>query len=409
MTPQLDVTLYDRYVGSIINIPGDINVFSIDRIYAADPTAPVISSRAFRDPTTGAYRDAIRPTRTRVHPYFANLLPEGPLRAYLAKHAGVKSVRDFPLLWVLGADLPGALVLNDHENAVMPPTDENEGEETTAEDDNSVLRFSLAGVQLKFSASGNPDRGFTIPVKGMGGHWIVKLPDQRFTRVPENEYAMMTFARAVGIDVPEIGLVNPADIVGMPSDLRNLSGDAYYIKRFDRVPDGGRVHTEDFAQLNGLYPDQKYDHFNFDMLLEQVGDLVSSAAAIDAIRRIVFTVGIGNADMHSKNWSLIYYDGRTPVLAPAYDFVSTVVYIQDNNMNVNLAGTKQFSNVDDDLLAKVARYARLPTKPVLTAAHDMVDRMREVWPKLNGDLPLLAEHRNLIDAHMNSIPLFSGY
>jgi serine/threonine-protein kinase HipA len=27
--------------------------------------------------------------------------------------------------------------------------------------------------------------------------------------------------------------------------------------------------------------------------------------------------------MYLKNWSLLYPDGRTPVLSPAYDFVAT--------------------------------------------------------------------------------------
>ena len=55
-------------------------------------------------------------------------------------------------------------------------------------------------------------RGLTIPVRGMGGHWIVKLPDQRYDRVPENEFSMMTFAKAVGIDVPRVGLVSRNDM-----------------------------------------------------------------------------------------------------------------------------------------------------------------------------------------------------
>lgn len=42
-------------------------------------------------------------------PFFSNLLPEGPLRTYLARRAGVKEVREFFLLLVLGQDLAGAI------------------------------------------------------------------------------------------------------------------------------------------------------------------------------------------------------------------------------------------------------------------------------------------------------------
>jgi serine/threonine-protein kinase HipA len=34
-------------------------------------------------------------------PYFANLLPEGHMRTYLAEQAGVNPAREFFLLWAL--------------------------------------------------------------------------------------------------------------------------------------------------------------------------------------------------------------------------------------------------------------------------------------------------------------------
>src|SRR5208337_3832803 len=61
--------------------------------------------------TTGGVVSSARPVSRRVPPFFSNLLPEGPLRSYLAKLAEVKSEREFFLLAVLGADLPGAVVV----------------------------------------------------------------------------------------------------------------------------------------------------------------------------------------------------------------------------------------------------------------------------------------------------------
>ena len=64
-----------------------------------------------------------------------------------------------------------------------------------------ALRFSLAGVQLKFSAikNGAKNGGLVIPAQGVGGEWIVKLPSTRFEGVPENEYSMMSLARSVSV------------------------------------------------------------------------------------------------------------------------------------------------------------------------------------------------------------------
>ena len=63
----------------------------------------------------------------------------------------------------------------------------------------TALRFSLAGVQLKFSAVMEASGGLTVPADGMGGSWIVKLPSARFPAVPENEFGMIELAQSVGI------------------------------------------------------------------------------------------------------------------------------------------------------------------------------------------------------------------
>jgi serine/threonine-protein kinase HipA len=48
------------------------------------------------------------------------------------------------------------------------------------------------------------------------------------------------------------------------------------------------------------------------------------------ILRLVFNAAIGNADMHLKNRSVTYPNTRTPHLALAYDFVSTIAYMNDH-------------------------------------------------------------------------------
>ena len=120
-----------------------------------------------------------------------------------------------------------------------------------------VLRFSLAGVQLKFSAVMEASGGLTVPAGGMGGSWIVKLPSARFVAVPENEFAMLELARRVGIVVPDNRLVDMAEIKGLPEEARAPGGTALAVQRFDRVAGGESVHMEDFAQVFGQYPERQ--------------------------------------------------------------------------------------------------------------------------------------------------------
>ena len=103
-------------------------------------------------------------------------------------------------------------------------------------------------MQLKFSAVMESSGGLTIPTDGMGGSWIVKLPSSRFPAVPENEYAMLGLARAVGIDVPRNRLIDMASVQGLPEDAGRMEGKALAVQRFDRAPGGERIHMEDFAQ-----------------------------------------------------------------------------------------------------------------------------------------------------------------
>jgi serine/threonine-protein kinase HipA len=406
VTPvRLEVRLHSMLVGTITNITGDINVFSFDERFQTDRNAPTLSFKAFRESITGVYRNPARSTRTRVHPYFSNLLPEGMLRHYLAERAGVNAERDFPLLRLLGRDVSGALRITDVGGSIVSEDVREKVREPVDRD--AVLRFSLAGVQLKFSAVGDPQRGLTIPIEGMGGAWIVKLPDARFARVPENEFSMLRFAREIGLEVPPIALVDPKEIAGLPSDVRNFTGKALAVKRFDRGENGARIHTEDFAQANEVYPARKYASLNFDTLAEQIALFGGLDAVLDFTRRLVFTIGIGNGDMHLKNWSVIYRDGVTPSLAPVYDYVSTIVYMPNDDLGLNFLGSKLFRDAHEKRFEALADRARVPRLSVLRAVRETVERMKDVWPRLASDLELDAEMRYQVQAHMESMPLFA--
>jgi serine/threonine-protein kinase HipA len=106
---------------------------------------------------------------------------------------------------------------------------------------------SLAGVQLKFSATIEASDNLTIPADGIDGSWIVKLPSSRFPSLPENEYVMMTLARIIGIDVPRTELIDIGTIRGLPIDAGAMEGKALIVERFDRDDKGETIHMEDFA------------------------------------------------------------------------------------------------------------------------------------------------------------------
>jgi serine/threonine-protein kinase HipA len=398
----LDVLLHGKEIGTLTSLAGDRSLFAFNQAYIDDADRPTLSL-SFKDSLGGLITDT-RPTKTRVAPFFANLLPEGPMRDYLAQRAKVNSRREFFLLWVLGQDLPGALVIRPSDSEKLPPESGNDDEARSDGGSQEPLRFSLAGVQLKFSALMEASGGLTIPVKGVGGDWIVKLPSSKFENVPENEFAMMSLASEIGIDIPDIKLVPVSDIAGLPEGISDIGKMAFAIKRFDRI-DEGAVHMEDFAQVFGVYPDKKYEHASYRNIAEVLWAETGEAGIAEFVRRIVFNTLIGNADMHLKNWSLIYPDQKNAAIAPGYDFVSTIVYLTDERMALNYARTKKFTEFSTDELSYLAAKAKLPNKLVLDTARETVERFHASWRTRKTGLGLPQKAIGIIDEHIRRIPL----
>ncbi len=167
-------------------------------------------------------------------------------------------------------------------------------------------------------------KGLVLPVSGQGGDWIVKLPDRRFPEVPANEYSMLTWAKLVGIDVPEIKLVSGADVSGIPDGLISETETVFAVQRFDR--DGGaRIHQEDFAQVREVSVESKYDRATYSGIARFL-DAVCPEDVDEYLRRLAAIVVMGNLDAHLKIGRSDTRMGVRPGFSPAYDLVSVSAY-----------------------------------------------------------------------------------
>jgi serine/threonine-protein kinase HipA len=383
----LAVDLNGRRIGVINRLPGDKQLFVFEQEYIDDPARPTLSL-SYKS-RTGGLVTSVRQVHRRVPPFFSNLLPEGHLRTYLADQAGVNPEREFFLLAALGVDLPGAVT-------VAPLGDGGDGERSNPAGRGSrnrsdgALRFSLAGVQLKFSAVMESSGGLTIPAQGIGGSWIVKLPSMRFAAVSENEFVMLELARSIGIAVPRIRLVPVNSIQGLPEAAASLSGNALTVERFDRGPGGQRIHMEDFAQVFGVFPEGKYKSVSYGNIARVLWAETGEWGTYEFVRRLVFSALIGNADMHLKNWSLLYPETHKPVLSPAYDFVSTLPYIRDDKLALTFGGSRSLEGVTVDQIRHFTDRAGLPMTPVLRIVRETAEATAEAWRKL--------EHKSVLPA-----------
>ena len=397
----LTVSLHDRRIGVINRISGDRYLFSFEQDYIEDANRPTLSL-SFKGQSGGL----VIPTRAvtaRLPAFFSNLLPEGHLREYLATRAGVKQNREFFLLAVLGADLPGALTITSMEQPVQSTKDHASDRDSHERIPETALRFSLTGVQLKFSAIMEASGGLTIPAEGVGGTWIVKLPSNRFPSVPENEFAMMALARAVGIEVPQTKLIDVSAIRGLPADAGAIEGKAFAVQRFDRNEKGESIHMEDFAQVFGLYPQDKYHHRSYANIASVLRAETGEADTYEFFRRLVFSVLIGNGDMHLKNWSLLYPHGHTPVLSPGYDFVATFPYIPNDSLALTFGGSRSLGEISTDQVRRFAETARLAASPLWRHVIDVADRTVAAWQELAEKDLLPEKMRKAIGKHIAAV------
>ena len=393
---SLVVLLNDLKVGTIVRTPGDFNAFSFEDSYRSSGGLPVLSL-SFRAATGGLRRDP-KPVARALPAFFANLLPEDKLREAMEKHhaGNVRAGNDFDLLVALGTDLPGAV-------RVLP----GEGIISSAED-RSVLkpkaRFSLAGVQMKLSVIKNTSKGggLTIPLGDGQGSYIAKFPSTSFPGVSENEYANLALAEAIGMEVPERELVEQSEFEGVPEEFKTLSdGKVLLVRRFDRVPDGKRIHIEDFAQVFGIYPSRKYEGAAYHDIAAALSVAISTTASLEFVRRLALAAITGNGNMHLKNWSLIYRGaGEKPALAPVYDVLSTVPYIPTDAMALSIAGERSFKAINAQRWKTFANRARLPEAAVLKAVAETAERVNQFWWSLPERETVPQKVLERIDAHI---------
>ncbi|HEY5257729.1 MAG TPA: HipA domain-containing protein [Candidatus Baltobacteraceae bacterium] len=406
MAGILEVRLGERLVGTLANLPGDANLFIFAEEYADDPNRPVLSQGLIDD--DGSLRQP-RQVRRVAPPFFANLLPEdrSPLRAFLARQHQLNPNRDFPFLRVLGGDLPGNVIVTD----AAAPVARDDGGARDAELDGDLakaagemprMRFSLAGVQMKFSASMKNDR-LTLPASGAGGDWIVKLPSERYPYLTHNEATTMAIARDLGLNVPATRLTPMHEIEGIPEGLQHL-GPAFAIERFDRFASDRRVHFEDFCQVAGLPPAGKYEEKTMEWVWGAFARLCPPQDIDELVRRFVFGAIVGNDDMHLKNWAVVYPDGRSARIAPLYDFLPTRRYTQGRTMALAIGGDNRWARLSWESLVTCARTADVRVRRVLAAAAETIGAFRERWPNMRDRFED-PQAVNTIEHQLRNVPL----
>ena len=390
-------------IGYLAGFKNGRNVLSIADTYKNNPNRPTLSLITHREfPKADQLMAEPWSRNQRLHPVLSNLLPEGALRELIAQGLKVYVDNEFHILSYLGKDLPGAIeaipmspddvpeyVLSTHGQAKAMPFDLFSQEN----------KFSLAGVQMKFSMK-EKDGRYKLSEKVLGD-WIIKTPSTKHAFLPLNEYTAMSLARLAGVDMPEIKLVDLEKIDNLPKINLPNEKQAFAIKRFDRE-DGRRIHMEDFAQILVKYPHEKYTAANYENIGKIIYDYSGNALA-DAsqfARRLLVNILLANGDAHLKNWSFVYPDKVTPKLSPAYDIVTTSVYIENETQYaLNLSKTKDWYLVSMAHFQMWAEKSGIPWRAIKPHLDDTLKKANALWPEALQTLPMIDEHQAALKAH----------
>lgn len=390
---------------------GDILRVSFDDDYIQDAQRPALSLnyRGATEPDTRAILSAARDRRLtsndgRWPAYFQNLLPEGHNRDRLAKERGCDKDDEFELLAAAGHDLMGAVEVEPVPRDETLPQSVQHWQVAMGLDvlAPGFVEFpvedaaALPGVVTKFSAI-QEGRRYVVKRHGSAGSYILKLPSTRHPDLAEIEAMGFALCRNLGLDCANAQLIS-REQAELPEHIQFET--LLAVKRFDRTDDGRRVHMEEFAQVLGYTPKQKY---GTDMLRDygqmlRVLDQFSSRPAPDTkefLLRFVTYILMGNTDAHLKNWALIYPDGTTPRLAPVYDPVSVSSFFagaspQDYALNRAIdAKLSVLSWEDVEGLMKVGGLRR--TSNLLRQCKALVAQAKTDWPALlKGAPPAMA-------------------
>lgn len=414
------VRLHGHLVGHLRSSQG-VNRFQASPKYRELPRRPVLG-QIFEERPDHQWKQA-----QRLPKWFSNLLPEQRLRDLIAEERGISPRNEYRLLLALGSDLPGAVEVTpliDPEEALSSSFGEgasaamfsrtaDEREHQSKEEDHHLLRFSLAGVQLKLSMVWSSN---TLLLPGMGelGDHLVKLPSRHYRGIPENEFSMMTWARETGINVPDCE-VRPSDRLGpLPPGFEVLEGsNVYVVRRFDRS-DGGppehRTHMEDLNQVVDNWPEAKYEGADFERLGRIVLGLCGLDDFLEYVRRLTFCIGIGNEDAHLKNWTVWYPNRIRPRLSPAYDLVSTIQYPElDRKMALKLGRTRDASRIDMTMMKRLAQKTDVDPMTISQTVKETLTSMRDSWPRISPDVPVGQDFHDKLRDYQQSVPLLQPF
>ncbi|MHC8389560.1 type II toxin-antitoxin system HipA family toxin [Pseudomonas sp. MDT2-39-1] len=276
-----------------------------------------------------------------VPPIFEMNLPEGALRDALVRRfsKAVRGFDDFAMLAIVGPYQLGRVAIANAPDASERPPETSladllvhDGAQGLFDDLlHTYGQYSgVSGVQPKVLVRDSATTVDRLTHRG-ATHLVKSFRPEEYPELAANEYFCMRAALHCGLEVPTFEL--------------SEHGKFLVVERFD-LNDNGYLGFEDFCVLNAWPSKAKYDG-SYEGAAKQIKEFISPPLlnqALESFFKIVaLSSGVKNGDAHLKNFGVLYEQCANDAqisLAPAYDIVTTSVYIKSDSMALLLGGSK---------------------------------------------------------------------
>lgn len=282
------------------------------------------------------YREEPYEERFRLIPVFDQFMPEGWLFDYLRNHLKKKMENfednDFAIFEVLAPNVKSFLTFavdkerKESEQALKVSLSE------VLENDTFDLFHELVRAYLFSSAISGLQPKVLAPLTDKSyvktDIYIIKTFEEEFPHLAENEYFCMKAVKNAGIPVSEFWL---------------SSHKKFFVTKSFIKSEGKFLGFEEFCTLFGKTRSEKYSG-SYESIAKALRKISSNPEKDlkNYFKLVVMNFLLKNGDAHLKNFGVIYttpYTGDVR-LSPAYDVVSTVVYIPSDQPALTLFGKR---------------------------------------------------------------------
>ncbi|MFC1760691.1 type II toxin-antitoxin system HipA family toxin [Planctomycetota bacterium] len=278
-----------------------------------------------------------------------------------------------------------------------------EGEKAGALQDILRVGTSAGGARAKALIAWHPEtnevRSGQIQAGDGFEYWLLKFDGVLANRDKELndpqgygviEYAYHRMAVAAGITM-------------QPCRLLKENGRRHFMtKRFDRLPNGDKLHMQSLGAL-AHFDFNQAGAYSYEQTLQVIRQIGLPMIDVEALyRRMVFNILARNQDDHVKNIAFLMDRRGQWSLAPAFDVIysyqPTGQWTSTHQMTLN-GKRDDFTWDDFQSWAKLASLKRGRAKVIFDEVHQVVQQ----WPELADEAGVLPAQRDKITATLRRV------